>query len=92
MTTKAGVHCIVTGKVQGVWFRQSTMAKARSLKLTGWVKNLRNGDVELEAYGDVEQLRLLKEWLWEGPVAAKVNQVTCNECEYQKYPSFNISN
>ena len=65
MTTKAGVHCIVTGKVQGVWFRQSTMEKARSLKLTGWVKNLRNGDVELEAYGDVEQLRLLKEWLWE---------------------------
>lgn len=62
----------VTGRVQGVFFRQSTREKARSLKLSGWVKNTQDGAVELEASGAPAAVDELVSWCHKGPPSASV--------------------
>lgn len=69
------VHCLVSGKVQGVWYRGSTQTEARRLGLVGWVKNLPDGRVELLAVGDETRLLALLDWLPVGPPAARVGDV-----------------
>jgi acylphosphatase len=71
----------VIGKVQGVFFRASTKAKAKELGLSGWVRNLPDGSVELEAQGQSPKLRKLEEWCHEGPRIAEVSQVACEEID-----------
>lgn len=71
------VHCIVSGHVQGVFYRASTQAQALRLGLTGWVRNLADGRVELVACGTEQQLKLLHIWLWQGPPHAQVNEIVC---------------
>ncbi|MGI9256916.1 MAG: acylphosphatase [Salinispira sp.] len=61
------LRCIVSGRVQGVGFRYSALAVARSLKLRGWVRNLPNGSVETRAYGSREDIDAYIEWLADGP-------------------------
>jgi len=65
----------VSGWVQGVGFRYSTEWKARRLRLTGWVRNLRDGRVELLAQGPRDQLAEFVDWLFIGPPAARVEAV-----------------
>ncbi len=55
MTRKA-MHIWVSGKVQGVYFRASTVKKAQKLNLSGWVKNLDDSRVEIFAQGQEEDL------------------------------------
>ncbi len=87
---KIGIHAIVSGKVQGVFFRNTTQKKAQELGLTGWIKNLPNGDVELVACGERDPIMLLTEWLWQGPETAEVSNVTWNEIDFEKHQSFFI--
>ena len=61
------IHAKVTGKVQGVFYRASTRDTARALGLTGWVKNMPDGSVELEAQGPEDKLEQLVIWLNQGP-------------------------
>lgn len=68
-------HAIITGVVQGVFFRSNTQRMASNLGLTGWVKNLDNGSVEVIAEGDEEVLKRLLEWLHQGPEDARVDSV-----------------
>ena len=65
----------VIGKVQGVFFRASTRDQAKSLGLSGWVRNLHSGEVELLACGDKEKIEMLERWLWQGPQYANVSAV-----------------
>ena len=65
----------VTGRVQGVFYRASTQARAQALGLAGWVRNCPDGSVELEASGDAEALQQLEAWLWQGPERAQVSAV-----------------
>ncbi len=69
------IHCLVRGRVQGVFFRSSTQREAKRLGLTGWVKNLADGTVEVVAEGEDEALRELLGWLQRGPTAARVERV-----------------
>jgi acylphosphatase len=69
------VHAIISGRVQGVSFRAATADTARRLGICGWVRNLSNGSVELEAEGAAEQITLLLEWCERGPPAAQVEKV-----------------
>ncbi len=69
---------IVTGRVQGVYFRQSTADQARRLGLRGWVRNLPDGRVEGIASGDVAALEALRTWLRHGPPAARVDDLQWN--------------
>ncbi len=71
----ASLHCIVTGRVQGVWFRGWVREMARDLKIKGWVRNKRDGAVELVAQGDEERLRKLRAMLEAGPPMSRVDAV-----------------
>lgn len=70
---------LVSGRVQGVFFRQSTLKQARQLKLRGYAKNLEDGRVEIIACGRASAIRALGEWLQEGPRFARVEQVETQE-------------
>ncbi len=68
-------HAWISGRVQGVFFRASTRQKASQLGLSGWVKNLADGRVELEAEGPRDDLEKLIAWAHEGPERARVEDV-----------------
>jgi len=69
-------HAFVSGRVQGVFFRASTEAKADQIgEITGWVRNLPDGRVEVVAEGPRERVRRLVDWLWQGPPPAQVRDV-----------------
>ncbi len=73
------IHAKVTGIVQGVYFRASTRDAARALGLRGWVKNMPDGSVELEAEGPEEKISQLVIWLNQGPQYARVENVEVKE-------------
>lgn len=68
-------HAFVFGDVQGVFFRQSTRRKARTLGLDGWVRNLPDGRLEVWLQGDEDAVNEMVDWLWVGPPAATVTGV-----------------
>lgn len=69
------VRLVVKGRVQGVFYRQTTKEKARQLSLRGWVANADDGSVVIEASGPVKSLEALISWCWQGPPAGKVESV-----------------
>lgn len=71
-----GALFIVSGKVQGVFYRGSAREKALALGLAGYAQNLPDGSVEVLALGDDIALDAMEEWLRQGPPAAHVTQVT----------------
>ena len=68
-------HIIISGNVQGVFFRKYTKQKADELKLTGWVKNTDDGNVELFAQGDENKIEALIQWCHQGSPKSEVDQV-----------------
>ena len=66
---------IVSGRVQGVYFRQSAAAQARQLALAGWVCNRDDGAVEGLVAGTATALDAFKNWLQQGPPAARVDDL-----------------
>ena len=83
-------HFFVSGRVQGVFYRATTEAKARELGLTGWVRNRSDGRVELIACGSEDQLAALERWLWDGPAHAKVSDVAVTDVAAQAFSQFSI--
>lgn len=73
------IRAIVSGRVQGVAYRASTVTEARRLGIVGWVKNRSDGRVELEAEGPDAMIDALIRWCHEGPPAAKVDRVEVSE-------------
>lgn len=71
----------ITGKVQGVAFRHATQQQAQALQVVGWVRNLRQGGVEVCAQGDEENLQAFVKFCHRGPPLAQVLQVTLLEHE-----------
>ena len=65
----------VSGKVQGVWFRDSTRQEAIKLKVTGWVKNIPGGTVYIEAEGEENNLKSLERWIHIGSPHSRVDGV-----------------
>jgi len=65
----------VSGKVQGVWFRDSTRRQALELDISGYAINLDNGAVEVYAVGFPRELDRLEAWLQQGPPRAEVTSV-----------------
>ncbi|WP_303900961.1 acylphosphatase [Thiohalomonas denitrificans] len=75
------LRCRVSGRVQGVWYRAGTRRQAQALGVTGYARNLSDGQVEVLACGETSDLEQLKAWLWEGPDAADVRSVECQAAE-----------
>jgi acylphosphatase len=69
------VRLIIEGRVQGVWFRESTRKEAERLGVHGWVRNMREGTVEVVAEGPEENVRKLVDWCHHGPPSARVTRV-----------------
>lgn len=82
---------IVSGRVQGVYFRQSTVEQAQRLQLDGWVRNRPDGRVEGLAAGAAAALQQLRAWLDQGPPAAQVERVEWHAAQEQPAPGFVIS-
>lgn len=86
-----GMHVYVSGQVQGVAFRYTAIRQARSLGVTGWVKNLHDGRVELLLEGEDSTVRQMVEWCHQGPRAAHVTNVKEEIVPYSgKYHSFDV--
>jgi acylphosphatase len=77
----SGRRLRIHGRVQGVFFRAWAAEEARSLGLRGWVRNRRDGSVELEAYGDEEALEALTAECRAGPPAARVERIEVEAAE-----------
>ena len=71
----------VRGRVQGVSFRWYTQQEAQKLGLTGWVRNRRDGSVELECEGEAAQVDALLAWLDRGSPSSRVEKVERRELE-----------
>jgi len=84
-------HIIVKGLVQGVGYRYFTIRTASKLGLTGWVKNLYNGDVEVEVEGEVGMIKELIKELRAGPPMSSVQDIKVDWDKYEgKYSSFGV--
>lgn len=84
------LRIIVTGTVQGVFFRAYTKENAKRLHLTGWVRNNKDGSVEIHAEGTENALKELESWCHRGPPGAQVEQVTLREVPDENRDSFEI--
>ncbi len=82
---------LVSGRVQGVFYRASAREQAHELGLAGHARNLPDGRVEVLACGDLAALDALERWLWDGPVAATVESVTREPAESPGNTDFLIS-
>ena len=84
----ASAKFLVSGVVQGVFFRVSTQARARELGLTGFARNRADGAVEVVASGNPDALRELEAWLNNGPPAACVDAVEHEALPAQDHADF----
>jgi len=75
------VHVLVSGRVQGVWYRGSAQARALDLGIEGSARNLPDGRVELYARGSPEQVDAFLAWCREGPAGARVEEVEIAELD-----------
>lgn len=80
----------ISGHVQGVGFRYSALQKAKQHKVTGFVKNLLNGNVYIEVEGDEENVNEFIKWCYEGPSYSRVFNVDYKEKPLKGYNSFKI--
>jgi acylphosphatase len=84
----AGRRFTIKGRVQGVFFRESTRRVAESLDITGHAINLSNGDVEVLAFGHPAALDKLADYLKSGPTMARVSEVRSESVELEEFVRF----
>jgi len=73
------IHIFVTGRVQGVFFRQSTKVMAIKNNVKGWVLNLDDGRVEIVAQGETQDIDNLAHWCKTGPANSRVDEFELSE-------------
>jgi acylphosphatase len=66
---------VISGRVQGVWYRASTQERAVALGLSGWVRNMPDGRVEVLAQGPADRIQALIDWCFQGPPLARVDNI-----------------
>ncbi|MFB0516150.1 MAG: acylphosphatase [Candidatus Neomarinimicrobiota bacterium] len=85
------VRVVVSGRVQGVWFRASTYDKAKEFGVNGYVRNTISGDVEFVAEGEDSKVDRLIQWARHGPPLARVDHIEVVVLEYDnEYPDFSV--
>ena len=85
------MHCIVEGRVQGVFFRAATQEQAKKSGLTGFARNRSDGSVEVLVCGEESAVTRLCEWLKQGPPAAQVEEVSCQLNDLLEPAGFSIA-
>ena len=81
----------VRGRVQGVYFRETTRREADRLGVTGTVRNEPDGSVAIEAEGSEERLDRFVEWCREGPPSARVESLSATEGDVRGYDGFRVT-
>lgn len=83
------IHILVSGRVQGVYFRACARDRALELDLRGIVRNLRDGRVEIVAQGSESSFDRFLEWCWQGPAHAQVDDLQIEDweanCDYETF-------
>ena len=88
---KVRAHVLVSGKVQGVFFRQKTQRQAQSFGVTGWVRNLPDGRVEAVFEGEENKVNALVDYCRRGPSIAIVENVNVTYESYNgEFSSFQV--
>lgn len=80
--------CYVSGRVQGVFYRETTRNKALSLGIKGHAFNLPDGRVEVLMCGTQQQITALESWLWQGSSWSAVSEVQCQGTQYETPENF----
>ena len=83
-------HLIVSGRVQGVFFRANVKTKALQLGLKGYAKNLENGDVEVVAEGNEDKLKEFMDFIKKGPGIASVKGIQLKHRQPENFKNFEI--
>ena len=90
--TNARKHVLISGMVQGVFFRYETRERAQSLGLTGWVRNCRGGGVEAVFEGEEFAVDDMVAWCHKGPASAHVSKVDVTTEQYTgEFDSFSVT-
>ena len=84
------MHLIVSGRVQGVFFRDNTRKKALGLGICGYAKNLPDGNVDVVAQGDELKIKELIDFIKKGPGISKVTDMKIKHRELENFKSFEI--
>ena len=84
------LHLLIEGKVQGVFYRASAKEKADELKITGWVKNTKEGNVEILCQAGEAVLQQFINWCKQGPSRAKVKDVKVTEITAENFQDFQV--
>ena len=90
LTGRKAVRAVVHGRVQGVWFRDSTACRAYALGVAGWVRNLSDGSVEVHAEGESTAVDRLVAFLQDGPPRARVDVVRIEHAASEGHDDFKI--
>jgi acylphosphatase len=91
MMSKIRIHIFIEGRVQGVFFRHSTLIKAQEIGIFGFVRNLPGGLVEAVFEGEEEKVNKITEWAKRGPSSAKVEKFNVNLEEHKgEFKDFEI--
>lgn len=88
MAGQRTVRLVISGRVQGVWYRGWTVETAKSLGLDGWVRNRRDGTVEALVSGEPEAVRQMLDACREGPPAAQVEDIEVGEAQQPDHSGF----
>ncbi len=92
MEEKSRAHVIISGRVQGVFFRMETLRAAQSCGVSGWVRNRSDGTVEAVFEGDRSQVEAVVQWCRQGPPHARVTDVNVDWQDYAgEFSGFEIT-
>lgn len=84
------LHCFVAGRVQGVSYRKVAVEMAATIGVTGWIKNLADGRVEVVICGEEDSVFKMRDWLWQGSKHSEVESVLVEELSFQEYVTFEV--
>ena len=84
------IHCFVSGRVQGVFYRRTTYQEALARGIYGWVRNCPDGRVEVMLQGERETVEQMRDWLWKGSEASEVCSVESQEVPSQPFTQFEV--
>lgn len=91
MGERVARRAVVSGQVQGVGFRYGALVVARTLGVSGFAENLRDGTVRVEAVGDAASVEQFVDWLHTGPPGAVVESVVVSEISATDLHGFRVS-
>jgi acylphosphatase len=90
MADEERAHVFVSGRVQGVSFRDATRSQAEQLGLSGWVRNTQDGQVEAVFEGDPDTVQQMVEWCKSGPSSADVEDLSVDNEQPENLSSFEV--